>query len=131
MFERQNEIWRSGWRTLLGTFLAVFVVAAPGIAPAAEPRGRQPDLTMDRRIACQRAIEQVYWQHRIWPAENAWAKPPLDVVFSSEQLANRVRDGLRKSMALEIYWNRPITAMQIDAEVRRMANDTRAPDRLR
>ena len=34
--------------------------AAPAIQPART-------LTFDQRIAAQRAIEQVYWNHRAWP----------------------------------------------------------------
>jgi len=35
-------------------------------------------LTFSERVAYQRAIEEVYWRHRIWPAANAGPKPPLD-----------------------------------------------------
>ena len=35
------------------------------------------ELTLENRVAAQRAIEQVYWNHRIWPKENPQAKPPL------------------------------------------------------
>jgi hypothetical protein len=34
-------------------------------------------LTFTERVAYQRAIEEVYWQHRIWPQANAarrWTK---------------------------------------------------------
>jgi hypothetical protein len=32
------------------------------------------------RVAYQRAIEDVYWRHRIWPKENPDPKPSLDGV---------------------------------------------------
>ncbi len=32
------------------------------------------------RVAFQRAIEDVYWRHRIWPKENPDPKPELDTV---------------------------------------------------
>ena len=33
-------------------------------------------VTFEERVAAQRAIEEVYWTHRIWPKENPGAKPP-------------------------------------------------------
>src|SRR6266567_5362370 len=38
------------------------------------------------RVAYQRAIEDVYWRHRIWPKENPDPKPSLDAVMSQAQL---------------------------------------------
>jgi len=39
-------------------------------------------LSFADRVAYQRAIEDVYWRHRIWPNTNADPKPPLDGVMS-------------------------------------------------
>ena len=41
-------------------------------------------LTFADRVAYQRAIEEVYWRHRIWPKENAEPKPSLDEVMSAD-----------------------------------------------
>ena len=46
-------------------------------------------LTFADRVAYQRAIEEVYWQHRIWPKENSAAKPSLDKVMSQAEIENR------------------------------------------
>jgi N-acetylneuraminic acid mutarotase len=86
---------------------------------------------METRVRAQRAIEEVYWKHRIWPGGNHRAKPPLDAVLSEAQLRARVEDYLRKSNAAERVWGRPITASQLQAEMERMATQTRAPDVLR
>src|SRR5262245_10935955 len=43
---------------------------------------RQRMLTFAERVAYQRAIEDVYWRHRIWPKENPDPKPSLDAVLS-------------------------------------------------
>jgi hypothetical protein len=48
-----------------------------------------------------------------------------------EQLKERVADYLRKSQALEDYWQRPITADQLQAEMDRMAKHTKQPEVLR
>src|SRR5438105_9938496 len=43
-------------------------------------------LTFADRVAYQRAIEEVYWRHRIWPAANAGPKPPLNKVMSHAEI---------------------------------------------
>src|SRR5436309_3206954 len=88
-------------------------------------------LTFADRVAYQRAIEEVYWQHRIWPKANAGPKPPLDKVMSQAQIEEKVEDYLRNSQALEDYWQRPITPDQLQAEMERMASHTKQPGVLR
>lgn len=72
----------------------------------------------------QRAIEEVYWRHRIWPrnrGDRPDPKPSLDSVMPRAQLEKKVTDYLRKSQALEDYWQRPLSAEQLQAEMDRMA----------
>jgi hypothetical protein len=88
-------------------------------------------LTFAERIAYQRAIEEVYWRHRICPKERPDPKPSLDAVMSQVQLEKKVKDYLRNSQALEQYWQRPITAEQLQAEMDRMAQRTKQPEVLR
>src|SRR5207253_6915927 len=88
-------------------------------------------LTFTERVAYQRAIENVYWRHRIWPKERPDPKPSLDAVLSQAQLEKKVEDYLRRSQALEDYWQRPITAEQLQAEMDRMAQNTKQPEVLR
>src|ERR1043166_38658 len=90
-------------------------------AAATSPRLK---LTFSERVAYQRAIEEVYWRHRIWTrggGERPDPKPPLDAVMSRAQLEKKVQDYLRDSQALEDYWQQPITAQQLQAEMDRMA----------
>src|SRR5438552_9587148 len=87
-------------------------------------------LTFADRVAYQRAIEEVYWQHRIWPDTNPGPKPPLDKVMSQAQIEKKVEDYLRNSQALEDYWLRPITPDQLQAEMERMASHTKQPEVL-
>src|SRR5256885_12860044 len=91
----------------------------------------QRTLTFAQRVAYQRAIEDVYWRHRIWPKERPDPKPLLDAVMSEAQLEEKVADFLRKSQALEDYWQRPIRAEQLQAEMDRMARNTKQPEVLR
>jgi N-acetylneuraminic acid mutarotase len=87
-------------------------------------------LSFADRVAYQRAIEDVYWRHRIWPKERPDPKPSLDAVMSQAQLEKKVDAYLRNSQALE-DWQRPITADQLQTERERMAQHTRQPEVLR
>src|SRR5580704_778739 len=87
-------------------------------------------LTLAERVAYQRAIEEIYWRHRIWPKERPDAKPSLDAVMSQAQLEKKVADYLRNSKVLEDYCQRPITAEQLQAEMDRMAAHTKQPEVL-
>src|SRR5438477_8511284 len=88
-------------------------------------------LTFADRVAYQRAIEEVYWQHRIWPKTNPRPKPPLDKVMPQAEIEKKVEEYLRTSQALEDYWQRPVTPDQLQAEMERMTSHTRQPEVLR
>src|SRR6266446_3585512 len=88
-------------------------------------------LTLAARVAYQRAIEQVYWRHRIWPKERPDSKPSLDAVMSQGQLEKKVQEYLCESEELEDYWQRPISAQRLQAEMDRMARHTKQPEVLR
>jgi hypothetical protein len=88
-------------------------------------------LTFADRVAYQRAIEEIYWRHRIWPKESPDPKPPLDAVISRAQLEKKVADYLRNSQELEDYWHRPVAPEQLQAEMDRMAKHTKQPRVLR
>src|SRR5438552_11392280 len=107
-----------------GTLLGCF-------RPETQAGVSQRTLTFEERVAYQRAIEDVYWRHRIWPKERPDAKPPLDAVMSQAQLEKKVEDYLRNSQALEDYWHRPITAEQLQAEIDRIAQHSKQPEVLR
>ena len=108
--------------TSSGTLLALSQHEVPGRA--------QRTLTFRERVSYQRAIEEVYWHHRIWPKERPDPKPSLDAVISQAQLEKKVKSYLRNSEALEDYWQRPNTAEQLQAEIDRMAQNTRQPEVL-
>jgi N-acetylneuraminic acid mutarotase len=105
-----------------------------GTTGADDTTGKSPSqaraFSFPERVAYQRAIGDVYWRHRIWPKENPDRKPSLDAVISQAQLENKVASYLRDSLALEDH-GQPITAEQLQAEMDRMATDTKQPDVLR
>jgi hypothetical protein len=92
---------------------------------------QQWTLTFADRVSYQRAIEEVYWRHRIWPKERPDPKPSLDEVMPSSKLEKKVEDYLRNSQALEDYWQHPLSAEQLQAEMERMAQHTKQPEVLR
>ncbi len=51
--------------------------------------------------------------------------------MSQAQMEEKVRNYLRKSQALEDYWHQPLTAEQLQAEIDRMAENTKQPEMLR
>jgi Kelch motif len=52
-------------------------------------------------------------------------------VMSQTQIEKKVEGYLRNSQALEDYWQRPISADQLQAEMERMASHTKQPEVLR
>src|SRR6266478_1433950 len=109
---------------ITGTLLAFFHPEAPA-------KASQRMLTFADRAAYQRAIEEVYWRHRIWPKENSKPKPSLDDVMPAQQIEKKVEDYLRDSRAMEDYWQKPIAPEQLQAEMDRMVQHTKQPDVLR
>ena len=109
---------------MTGTLLAFFRPQAPAKLP-------QRTLTFEERVSYQRAIEEIYWGHRIWPEQRPDPKPSLDVVMSQAQLERKVADYLRNSQALADYWQRPITPEQLQVEMNRIAKHTKQPQVLR
>src|SRR5690349_5278211 len=97
-----------------GTLLAFF-------RPETSAKVSHRTLTFEERVSYQRAIEEVYWRHRIWPKERPDPKPSLDAVMSQAQLEKKVEDYLHNSQLLEDHWQRSITAEQLQAEMVRMA----------
>jgi hypothetical protein len=109
---------------LTGTLLAYF---RPDVPAKASNRA----LTFGERVAYQRAIEEVYWRHRIWPNQHSEPKPSLDAVMPQAQLEKKVSHYLRNSQALEGHWQRRLSAEQLQAEMDRMAQHTKQPEVLR
>jgi len=107
-----------------GTVMAFF-------GPQAPTKVLPGTLSFAERVAYQRAIEDVYWRHRIWPKENPNPKPSLDAVISQAQLEKKVEDYLLNSQAVEDYYKEPLSAGQLQGEMDRMAQHTRQPEVLR
>src|SRR5437016_12592139 len=91
---------------LLCAVVACSLVSRPLLAffhADAATKDSQRTLTFAQRVAYQRAIEEVYWRHRIWPKENPDPKPSLDAVMSQVKLEHNVEDYLIKFRAAVDY----------------------------
>src|SRR5919201_495107 len=76
------------------------LVKAASFRPEAANSASKKTLTFAKRVTYQRAVEEVYWQHRIWPNENPVSKPSLDEVMSQQQIQQKVEKYLRNSQLL-------------------------------
>jgi N-acetylneuraminic acid mutarotase len=108
----------------LSILMTLFLISVALLSTAAA------DISFEQRAAAQKAIEEVYWAHTIWPSENPQPKPMLDAVLSQTDLQAKVRDYLRKSYELENI-GQPVSADQMQAEIDRMARTTKDPSVLR
>ena len=79
---------------------------------------------IDDLIADRKAIEQVYYKHRLG------AKPSFEQIMPRDVLEKLVRQELLKAAALKKVYGVEITPAQIDEEVRRINTTTRAPEVL-
>jgi len=110
---------------LLNALVSVGLVANASTAAVSAT----PDL--DRKVAAQWAIEEVYWRHRLWPADNQGPKPDLRRVLSQEVVRQKVVDAQLRAEALERFWGRRIDSADLQDEVQRMVATTRAPGVLK
>ena len=99
------------------------------LAGAALPAAASP-LTFEERVEAQRAIEEVYWRHRIWPAQNPGPKPPLSAVMPDEAIRAKVARYLAKSDYVEAQLGHTIRPEMLRSEVERMMRASGLPSVL-
>src|SRR5436190_15150337 len=86
-----------------GAFYLLLLVAGTVMAffgPQAPTKVSPRSLSFAERVSYQRAIQDVYWRHHIWPKENPNPKPSLDAVISQTQLEKKVEESGRLSVQL-------------------------------
>jgi N-acetylneuraminic acid mutarotase len=105
---------------LLIAAAAIVMPSSPTLADESAPR----ELSFDDRVNAQMAIERVYLEHRMDSTRT------LQTAAMREAISAKVRSYLVRSLALEFYWNRPVTAEMLEAEVERMVLQSRMPERL-
>src|SRR5262245_43596982 len=85
----------------------------------------QRQLTFEERVLAQEAIDRVYYSHQIG------ATRPFEEAEPHQVLETKVRTYLKRSVALEEFWQTPVTAHALERELGRIASGTRFPSRLR
>jgi hypothetical protein len=110
------------------SLIAITVLLAVTTVPAEESPGR---LTFEERLAGRLAVEEVRWQNRIWPASNPGPKPAFAEVIAAADLRLRIEDEIGKARALELLWNAPLTPASLQAEIDRMAAESKDAATLR
>src|SRR5262245_29648835 len=96
-----------------------------GAVAFADPATSGRDLTIEDRIRALESLERIYQSHQIGDAR------PFEQAFPRAALERQVRDSLKKSVALERFWNVRITADMLRRETERMARRAMMPERLR
>ena len=120
----------------LTVITALFVVTVAFLWASASPKvtgqtSPTRELSLEERITYEQRVENVYWQHQIWGKENQKPKPSLNEVMPDAAIRAKAEDAVRRSLALEKIWQRPVTAEQLQAEMERMAHDTKNAELLR
>ncbi len=101
-------------------FLSILLVLAAVPYPASAR-----DLDFEDRVKAQEAIERTYYGHQVG------ATRTFDQAVPRSLLERKVRTYLAQSAALEQLWHTPVTADMLDREMKRIAAETRMPERLR
>ena len=110
------------------TFSLMFILLSGFIAYAQIP-SQQPgtQLSIGDRIACQSAIEEVYFNHR----ENNGTKSDFSHSVPQDVIQRKAEDVILKSVALTKYWGVTITGSELQAELDRMGANSKSPTVLR
>ena len=92
--------------------------------------GRSSQLELRERIFAQRRIEHVYYERRLWPKENPQPKPPFEAMVPAAVIERSARESIQKSNVLKQRWGIDVTPAMLQAEMDRMARDTKNPTML-
>ncbi|UCF68799.1 MAG: hypothetical protein JSV80_05790, partial [Acidobacteriota bacterium] len=83
------------------------------------------ELSIEQRIEAHASIERLYHEHR------QGATTVFEQAVPASVLRRVAEEGPRLSIALERFWNAPVTDDLLDKELTRIARDTRLPERLK
>ncbi len=75
------------------------------------------------RVAAQRALDGVAYSHQVVP--QGTAAPAFENAYPAGASKAKVEKALLESNALDVYWHRPITGDQLQAEMDRMVKGSR------
>jgi len=119
---------RWGRRGSLGAAASLFLGSS--ILGAASLFAQPSPPTVSQRATALRALEQVDYAHLSWPEGSREPKPSFEELYPEDADAAGVTRSLRMASALERLWQERVTPAEIQAEIDRMARDSKMPDRL-
>ena len=129
------ERFRTGVIAIFCLFCALLspLVPAASYADQAPTTGSSvdPQKVISDRASCLRAIGEVYWDARIWPAVNPGPKPDFSAIIPPEYFSDEARKTLAMGLALESIFGRAIEPVDLQNELDRIAAKSRRPDLLR
>ncbi len=105
------------------------LICSLGPAALAAPAA-VPTLDLSTRAQLMRSVEGARHDFRTWPAANGATRPSLEAIAPEGLFEQRADEAIRKSAALAELWGRPIRGEQLQAELERMARQSRQPERL-
>ena len=100
---------------VVGAILVGFALC--GVAQARE-------LSFEERVVAQESIERVYH------AQRSGETRAFEEAVTRDVLERKVRNYLDRSVLLDRFWNRPVTAEALARELARMQRDSKMPGRL-
>src|SRR5262245_3864478 len=119
------SVWQRAAAILTGFVAIALLATGPATASTADlavlPDTPPANPSVADAVGCRVAIEEVLWNHRIWPAENADPKPAFDAAAAAAAIEPRVEDALRQSNALAKLYGQSVTSEMLQAELDRMA----------
>lgn len=86
--------------------------------------GESRTLAFEERTALQARIERLRFEYLVG------MEGSFEQRFSRAALENKVEEYLKYSVLLEVFWNRPIRASDLERETARILRETRWPERL-
>ena len=74
------------------------------------------ELSLEKRNQYdEQRVENVYWQHQILGQQTKKPRPSLEEVMPDAAIRAKAEDAVRRSLALETIWQRPLTPEQLQA----------------
>jgi len=112
-------------------FVGMVYSVFPGLCFGIDAEGQKKPLTFEQRLEAQRAIEQVFYQHRLWPDQGKRAKPPFEELMPDSVIRAKVTSYLKKTFVLNEFWDYRLTGRDLQREMARMARESRDPRTLK
>ncbi len=109
-------------------FASLLLALVPSLVPAAETA--PTPLSLDERVACQRRLAEVRWEHMLWPEQNTRPKPSFAEVMDEAVVRARALRGIKMSRALADSYDAAPSARELAGELERLGRDSRDPQLL-